>query len=183
MSKRNSKLRGYEEQIKLMTEKPKEYRALHGLSIAEYNEMLKELEARIKRSKVATRNNRVGGEYERRVARIFKDAWGIKLTRTPKSGGFAKDSANKTIKGDLSCLDGEFSLHIECKNHKSPNILEFLAQAEGDCPSDKIPTVIFYRQQKIKDGRIVQKPGDYITLPLSAFLELVCLESVYIEEE
>lgn len=127
-------------------------------------------------SKRGKRSKNKGATYERKIAVIFKDNLNINLTRTPQSGGFAKKS-NKAeeFKGDLTCLekDKEFLLHVECKNQKSVAMRKWLQQAEGDCPKGKIPIVVFYLGQQIKDGHVKEDAmGDYVTISLSHFLEL-----------
>ena len=50
---------------------------------------------------------------------------------------------------------------------------KWLQQAEGDCPKGKIPIVVFYLGQQIKDGHVKEEAmGDYVTISLPHFLEL-----------
>lgn len=127
-------------------------------------------------SKRGKRSKNKGANYERKIANTFRTMLGIELTRTPQSGGFAKKT-NKAeeFKGDLTCLeeDKEFLLHVEAKNQKSVSIRKWLQQSEGDCPKGKIPIVVFYLGQQIKDGHVKEEAmGDYVTIKLNDFLEL-----------
>jgi hypothetical protein len=113
-----------------------------------------------------------GGNYERTVAKYFKEAYGEELTRTPQSGGFAKKSEKASeFRGDVVILaeDKELLLHIECKNTKTWSLPAWLSQAEGDCPSGKIPIVVFHKHSTSKD---------YVCLSLNDFFSLVSKEKV-----
>ena len=77
----------------------------------------KEVEKRKRRGKNA-RNK--GSNFERDVAKRFKERYNIDLKRTPQSGGFAKKSdKSEDFRGDITLVDSkkELLLHIECKNH------------------------------------------------------------------
>lgn len=127
--------------------------------------------------KQGRRSKKKGANYEREIAKVFKGKFNVDLTRTPQSGGFAKKSTKADdFRGDIVCLDDTkvLKLHIECKNQKSVSIRKWLKQAIGDCPKDKIPVVIYHLGQIIKDGSIKEeKMGNYITLKLDDFLDLV----------
>lgn len=142
-------------------------------------------EVSVEAQKRGKRSKNKGATYERKVADIFKTILDINLTRTPQSGGFAKKTNKATeFKGDIVCLeeDKKFILHIECKNQKSVSMRKWLQQAEGDCPVDKIPVVVFYLGQQIKDGHVKEEAmGDYVTLKLNDFLAL-CKGKQVIEE-
>lgn len=127
-------------------------------------------------SKRGKRSKNKGATYERKIANTFKTMLGIELTRTPQSGGFAKKT-NKAeeFKGDLTCLekDKEFLLHVETKNQKSVAIRKWIKQADNDCPKGKIPIVVYYLGQQIKDGHVKEEAlGDFVTLRLEDFLAL-----------
>lgn len=140
---------------------------------------IKNLEAK-KRGK---RSKNKGATYERKLANYFKEKLGITLTRTPQSGGFAK-RCNKSdeFKGDIVCLEDnvDFMLHIEAKNQKSLSIRKWLNQAEEDCTKDKIPVVVYYMGEiKNKDNTVKEKKkGDYITLKLDDFMEIVDIDKI-----
>lgn len=123
-----------------------------------------------------------GATYERKVASIFEKRWGLKLRRTPSSGGFAKASENIKIRGDLSCLDQNLLLHIECKNQKTWQLKAWIRQAQEDCPEGKIPLVILHQEQINEGGTRIQKADDFVVLSLDDFLEIVDKDLVLQEE-
>ena len=60
-----------------------------------------------------------GASFERDVAKLIGKRYGISLTRTPMSGGFAKNKdKNEGFKGDIVPVDKSVSLkvHVECKS-------------------------------------------------------------------
>ena len=95
-----------------------------------------------------------GSSYERRLCKSFSEFWGSKFFRTPMSGGSAlKDDYN--LAGDLSTPDESFPYHCEAKNqeafkgfhtlftsNKCP-VWKWWDQCEEECPSGKIPLLIF----------------------------------------
>lgn len=82
------------------------------------------------------RSRRKGAVGEREVAALFREIVGEALVyRTPRSGGGVE-------KGDLS--GDTLGLHVEVKRAERLMLPAWTAQAEGDCPEDKIP-VVFYR--------------------------------------
>lgn len=109
-----------------------------------------------------------GAEYERYIAKKFEEHYGIKLLRTPQSGGFAKNktSDNEDFRGDIVPADKNVRLkiHIECKNQKKWNLPIWLDQSEGDCPKEKISLVVFKRFNTSKN---------YVTMSLEDFFSLV----------
>lgn len=123
------------------------------------------------------RSKNKGATYERKIAKHFKNYYDVELTRTPQSGGFAKKTQKANdFRGDIVCVeeDKDITLHIECKNQKSVSMRKWIAQAESDCPSNKIPVVIYYLGQIVKNNKVVEEArGDYITLKLEDFLNLV----------
>ena len=133
---------------------------------------LSEKELKSKRGK----SSRVkGATYENKIAKIIKDIYNITLKRTPSSGGFAKEQHNEFFCGDLTCVDKgiNFLLHIEAKNQKVLKLKDWLEQARSDCVRGKIPVVIFHTSKQVHG-----KAEDYITLPLSEFLNLVPVEKL-----
>lgn len=140
-------------QLEMYKSNPELTMSAKGWSKAEYQEQISLLEKKITQSKRGKSNKAKGGNYERKVAKYFKDKFGIELVRTPLSGGFQKNAKATNIKGDISNIDDsiDFKLHIECKSHKSISLKEWLRQAESDCPSGRIPTVVFHRPNTSKD--------------------------------
>lgn len=142
-----------------------------------------EKEARSRRGRGSKRK---GATYERKVAKIFKETCDLDLSRTPQSGGFAKKSQKADdFRGDIVCLDvtKDFKLHVECKNQKTLKIRDWLEQAQSDCPNGKTPIVIYHLDQVIKEGKVTRKSGEYVTLSLSDFLNLVDVEKIIEEKE
>ena len=133
------------------------------------------------------RSKNKGANYERKIAKVFKEKLNVELTRTPQSGGFAKKSQKAdSFSGDIVCLedDKDITLSIECKNQQTLAIRKWLNQAESDCPEGKIPVVIYYLGQIIKDTKVKEEAkGDYITLKLEDFLNLVPKDVIVKEVE
>lgn len=118
-------------------------------------------------SKRGKRAKRKGGEYERLIAKKFQDRYGVKLKKTPQSGGFAKDCGRADdFRGDITIVDTKqmLKLHIECKNQKQWQLKQWLDQAKGDCPKGRTPIVVFHQHNTSKD---------YVCLPLEDFFSLV----------
>lgn len=137
-----------------------------------------EKEARSRRGRGSKRK---GANYERKVAKLFKEKHNVDLVRTPQSGGFAKKSNKASdFRGDITCLDEtkDFLLHIECKSQKTLKIRDWLEQAQSDCPNGKIPLVVYHLEQVIKDGKVIRKSGEYVTLKLSDLLDLVPTDKI-----
>lgn len=95
-----------------------------------------------------------GATFERTVAKLFADAMGIKLRRTPMSGGWSHD--NPDTAGDLVCIEGEFEFCVECKcaegwkleslftgNHKWFD--NWWGQLMRESPAGKVPILVFSR--------------------------------------
>lgn len=122
--------------------------------------------------KKGKRSKTKGSNYERDVAKKFKQAYDEELTRTPQSGGFAKKSTKADeFRGDIVALDDSINLvlHIECKNAKSWSLPAWLTQAENDVPKGKIPCVVFHKYATSKN---------YIALSLDDFFKIVPKESI-----
>lgn len=118
----------------------------------------------VKRGKNAKRK---GGQYERDLAKIFQERYGVELKRTPQSGGFAKKSDKADdYRGDITIVDTKkmLKLHIEAKNQKTWALPKWLKQAEEDCPNGRTPIVVFHQHGTSKD---------YVCLSLEDFLKLV----------
>ena len=128
--------------------------------------------AKEQRKKLGKRSKAKGSNFEREVARKFKDHYDEELTRTPQSGGFAKKSTKADeFRGDIVALDEnvDLILHIECKNAKTWSLPAWFAQAERDCPKGKVPCVIFHKHGTSKD---------YIALSLEDFFRIVPKDSI-----
>ena len=112
--------------------------------LQEKREKKERREAQVRRGKNAKRK---GADFERKVAKMFQERYGIELVRTPQSGGFAKNKTAKgeEFRGDIVPVDKdtELKLHIECKNQKIWKLPEWLNQAKEDCPEGKFPSVVF----------------------------------------
>ena len=82
--------------------------------------------------------NRKGKGYERHIANKINKFLDTNVRRTPQSGGMS-------FKGDL--IDTQHTIihgyHVECKNQKTIKFREWFIQANGDCPSNKIPIIVF----------------------------------------
>ena len=122
----------------------------------------------LKKSRRGKNSKVKGAQYERLIAKKFEERYGLKLVRTPQSGGFAKSKTenNDRFRGDIVPLDKEVNLkfHIECKNHKKWNLPEWIDQAKNDCPKEKIPIIIFKR---------FNSSENYVTMSLEDFFNLV----------
>lgn len=119
------------------------------------------------KSRRGRRSRNKGSNYERDIAKKFKEHYHVDLVRTPQSGGFAKKSAKADeFRGDIVPADKDvrLNLHIECKNAKTWSLPSWLKQAESDCPKHKTPVVIFHQHNSSKD---------YICMSLTDFFELV----------
>lgn len=123
------------------------------------------------------RSKAKGSNYERDVAKMFKEQYNEELTRTPQSGGFAKKSSKaEEFRGDIVSIDEkvDLKLHIECKNAKSWSLPAWLTQAESDAPKGKVPCVIFHKHGTSKN---------YITLSLEDFFKIVPKDSIIHRKE
>ena len=70
------------------------------------------------RKRTGKASKRVGGYYERKVAKKMQALTGIKFRKTPRSGGLH-------IPGDVTCIDPDIKLpfNIECKNYEDLSLL------------------------------------------------------------
>ena len=157
-----------------------------GWTKAQYDEIIEDLEQKIKNSKRGKSSKNKGANYERTIAKIFKEKLGVELKRTPQSGGFAKDSSKgDEFRGDIVSIDDtiDFILHLECKDQATWNLPAWIRQSEEDCSEGKIPIVVFHRRQKNKDGKRIQEAGDYVALSLEDFLNIVDKDKIVILKE
>ena len=139
-------------------------------------EELNKLEQQLAQSKKGKSAKVKGATYERTIAKVFKKFLNIDLVRTPQSGGFAKKSTKADeFRGDITSLDDtvHFSLHIECKNHKTWKMKEWFKQAKDDCPTNKLPCVIAHQGQVNKEGKRIEQSEDFILMRLEDFLSIV----------
>ena len=113
-----------------------------------------------------------GATFERKLAKIFKEAFGVDFVRTPLSGGFAKhmDSA-EGFRGDIVPADRDvvFLLHVEAKNAKTWAFPQWMAQAEADAPEGKVPIVVAHKHGTSKS---------YVLINLMDFLDLIPLDKI-----
>ena len=141
------------------------------LKVTDKGEVNAEL-AKEQHKKLGKRSKTKGNNFEREVAKKFKDHYEEELMRTPQSGGFAKKSAKADdFRGDIVPVDDSVNLqvHIECKNAKTWSLPAWFNQAESDCPKGKVPCVIFHKHGTSKD---------YIALSLEDFFKLVPKEQI-----
>ena len=133
-----------------------------------------------------------GSAFERKIAKILSEAFGVELVRTPMSGGWGR----LETKGDLVTRD-DFPYHVECKKRegwtldcllsgKGDKKLEgWWAQTKEQCPENKIPLLVFSKNfaptyVRIKLGgrrpgpddfdRILFLPDNSIVVSLGEFL-------------
>lgn len=128
-----------------------------------------------KRSRIGRRSRNKGSSFERVIAKLFQDKYGIEFVRTPQSGGFAKNKQSEGFKGDIVPVskDTEFGLHVECKNTKSWSLPKWFEQAESDAPKGRVPVVIFHKHGTSKN---------YIALSLEDFFSLVGKDKIFGKE-
>ena len=111
----------------------------------EAKESIKEKEEKKARSRRGRSARAKGASFERTIAKLFQEKYGIEFTRTPMSGGFAKNKdKSEGFKGDIVPVDKTVNLniHVECKSQKTWKMRDWLKQAKEDCPKDKTPLVI-----------------------------------------
>lgn len=148
-------------------------------------EELQNLKDQLEKSKRGKGAKVKGASYERTIAKIFKKYLNIDLVRTPQSGGFAKKSTKADeFRGDITSLDDSivFKLHIECKNHKTWKLKDWLKQAKEDCPKGRIPCIVFHQSQENKNGKRVCESEDLITMNLEDFLQIVNAEKIIVNK-
>lgn len=119
------------------------------------------------------RSRNKGANFERTIAKKFKEFFNIDLVRTPQSGGFAKKSVKADeFRGDIVSADAEqeLMLHVECKNAQTWSLPQWLRQSESDAPADKKPCVIMHKPNSSQD---------YIVLKLEDFFELTEKKKIF----
>ena len=134
------------------------------LNVTKKGEEEKKHNENVRKGKNAKRK---GGNYERKIAKLFQDRYGVELKRTPQSGGFAKKSSlADDYRGDITIVDPKnyLKLHIECKDHKTLSLPAWIRQAKEDCPENRIPIVIFHQHQSSED---------FVCLNLKDFFSIV----------
>lgn len=135
------------------------------------NYEIEELEKSIEKSKRGRSSKVKGASYERKIAKLFSNIFNAEFGRTPSSGGYKKEVANENLRGDIVCLDKDFLLHLELKNHKNGwnTVKEWYKQAEGDCIKGKIPCVVFHQLEEKQK----YNSKDFIMLELNNFFKIV----------
>ena len=133
----------------------------------EAKESIKEKEEKKARSRRGRSARAKGASFERTIAKLLQEKYDIEFTRTPMSGGFAKNKDNSEgFKGDIVPVDKKVNLniHVECKSQKTWKMRDWLKQAKEDCPKDKTPLVI---------AREFGTPNIFVTMPIEGFFALV----------
>jgi hypothetical protein len=107
------------------------------------------------RSRAGKKAKTKGASFERRIAKSLGDWWDVKFYRTPQSGGSHLKEGYE-LAGDVATPAEDFRFHVECKNQEawtihglmtSPksSVWKWWKQTRDDCPSDRIPLLIFTR--------------------------------------
>lgn len=172
-------------ELQMYEQMPEQIMVIKGWTQEELEENIADLTQKIEMSKKGKSSRTKGAVYENSIAKRFLESWGVRLVRTPMSGGFQKSSDNEEIRGDLSCLDKntKFLLSPECKKQKTWKLREWFKQAKEDTPKGKIPIVIFHDFQQIKDGKRVHEAEDYVMIRLEDFLNITDQSKVVIKTE
>lgn len=113
-------------------------------------------------SKIGKSNRSRGASYERKMAHMLTDGFGIKFKRSPRSGALLREGAFNGVflGGDLSC-EKDFRFSIECKNCKDTNIEAVLKNPET-------ASLVKYWCQCIYDSKAASTK-DRVKLPLLFF--------------
>ena len=175
MGKKLKQIDIIKQQLDMYLSMPNVVKKQNNWSNEQFQQEIELLKDKIEKSKRGKSSKRKGSTYERKVAKIYKEALGVELVRTPLSGGFQKNIKATNIKGDLSCLNDsiDFRLHTECKDQKAIKIRDWFNQACDDCPEGHIPTVVTHLIQVIKEGKITSNSEDLIVLRVSDFLDII----------
>lgn len=168
------------QKLQLMSHMPQAYMELNGLTQEEYDLEVAELQGKIEASNLGKMKRRKGSTYENKIAKKFKDQFGITLVRTPMSGGFQKDVESGDFKGDINCIEPntDFLLHIECKNHAKWSVHQWWQQAIEDCPAGRIPLLAMHRGQVNEGGKRKVSSDDFVMLRMDDFLNMVQPEKI-----
>ena len=113
-----------------------------------------------------------GASFERKLAKLFREAFGVEFVRTPQSGGFARHmDGTEGFRGDIVPADRDvvFLLHVEAKNAKTWSFPQWMAQAEADAPEGKVPVVVAHKHGTSES---------YVLINLTDFLDLIPLDKV-----
>jgi len=99
-----------------------------------------------------------GNAFERKIVKMFSDAYDVKLRRTPLSGGWAQDYSGAA--GDVVCVEdgAEFPYCIECKCSEGWRLESLFTdnhawfdnwwqQMLDECPEGKVPLLVFSRNR------------------------------------
>ena len=82
-------------------------------------------QAQVRRGRNAKRK---GADFERKIAKMFQERYGIELVRTPQSGGFAKNKTAKgeEFRGDIVPVDKDTNLIFAgfCKEEKHQMVVK-----------------------------------------------------------
>lgn len=97
-----------------------------------------------------------GNKYERDIAKLLTEAWGIKFRRVPTSGGM------EHWRGDIVAVFDEdrirFPFCIELKNQKTLNIPAWIRQTQAEAEeTNKIGLLIFHRNHTSKNYLIMKE--------------------------
>lgn len=80
--------------------------------------------------------------------------------------------------------DGEDIFHTTLpRSLGDKGMKEAIQKVEEDCPKGKVPIVVFHRRQKNKDGKRIQEVGDYVSLTLEDFLNIVDKDKIVVLKE
>lgn len=175
MSKKVKQRELYEQELDILLAFPELARKQHKWTKKQYKARVNELTELISASKLGSMKRRKGSTYERAIAKKFKEHLGIELTRTPQSGGFAKNSDKaEEFRGDIVCLDKDkkLTVHIECKDHKTWKPKDWYEQASSDCPKGLVPIVVMHQSQETQSKKRVRKAEDFVMIKLEDFLVL-----------
>ena len=104
-------------------------------------------------SKIGKSNRNRGTAYERKIAHMLTDAFGVKFKRSPRSGALLREGSvnGDLIGGDLVC-EKDFKFNIECKNCKNISL-------ESVIKHPQTSPLIKYWCQCIYDARISSVEG------------------------
>lgn len=114
-------------------------------------------------SRAGASARRKGANFERKIAKKLQDWWNqdgkynYEMRRTPMSGGSVLKNGFH-MAGDIVSNAPDFIYHLELKNAPGSfkglhqfftagkfKVWEWFAQAENDCPNDRIPLLIVNR--------------------------------------
>lgn len=99
-----------------------------------------------------------GDVFERKIAKILGDWWGVPFSRTPQSGGASWGAQNNAVGDILPPITAGFPLVIECKHRENWTIENVLLNNKephtwweqvirDSMKVDKVPCLIFTRNR------------------------------------